>query len=295
MAFSISISAEWFIRTDRAPLTTVDSTENPNFTISLFPDWYKQISLEWSVPPEFGTCIFNVYFSQTEDGPFEKITSTPLTGTFLSDTSTQEYSKFHNGWYIVEAILLDKGNVKLRSTPTTWDTTQTHWVGIRAAEIQRREYLLLNKFVGVKSYLFRKKNYGRRCPACWDSRTEQILDDHCPVCIGTSFEGGFFEPAPLFLQYETTPSDRQKVYYGAMETNQIGAWTISVPEITPHDIIVRTGDWGAYRVDRIMRTELQANTVRQIMTLTQLSKGDVEYQLIKKNLPEAPKSPDYHV
>ena len=43
-----------------------------------------------------------------------------------------------------------------------------------------------------------------------------------------------------------------------------------------------------YRIDRIMTTELQANTVRQILTLTQLSKGDVEYQLVKRHLPDFP-------
>lgn len=295
MSFHVSISAEWFLQTDRSPLTTNDSTQNPNFTISLFPDWYKQISLEWSVPPEFGACVFDVYFSQTEDGPFEKVNKTPLTGTFLSDTGIQEYSKFHRGWYIVEAILLDKGNVKLRSAPTTWVTDQNSWVGLRSTEIQRREYLLLSRFVGVKSYLFRKKSYGKRCSACWDSRTEQVLNDHCPVCIGTSFEGGFFDPAPLSVQYETTPSDRQKTYYGTLEANQIGGWTISVPTITSQDIIVRTGDWNMYRVDKMITTELQANTVRQIMTLTQLAKGDVEYQLIKRQLPETPKSQGYKV
>jgi hypothetical protein len=54
------------------------------------------------------------------------------------------------------------------------------------------------------------------------------------------------------------------------------------------DIVVRTGDWKAYRVERITPTELQGNTVRQLMILTELSKGDVEYQLIKRNLPEMP-------
>ena len=154
------------------------------------------------------------------------------------------------------------------------------------SEIQRREYLLLSKFVGVKSFLFRKRSYGKRCTNCWDPTIEQVTNDHCPYCLGTSFEGGYFDAAPLYLQYETTPNSRDKVYFGKFESNQIGAWTISVPVVNSEDVIVREGDWAMYRVDKIMTTELQANTVRQIMTLTQLAKGDVEYQLIQRQLPE---------
>jgi hypothetical protein len=291
MSLNVSISAEWFLQTDRAQLPTSGPGApllNGNLAVKLYPQWYKQISVEWSVPAEFGQCLFDVYFAQTEDGPFEKLNATPIDGTFLMDTTSNEYSKFDKGWYVVEAILVDKGNAKLRSAPQTWETAQRNWVTIRSNEIQRREYWLLSKFVGVKSYLFRKKSYGKRCPACWNAETEQVMDDHCPVCIGTSFEGGFFAPAPLFLQYETTPNERVKTYFGKMEANQIGAWTVSLPVVNSEDVIVRIGDWNMYRVDKIMTTELQANTVRQLFTLTQLAKGDVEYQLIKRQLPDFP-------
>lgn len=287
MSFNVSLNAEWFLSNDQSPLDP-GSTQNANISVTLYPQWYHQITIEWSVPPEFGSCVFNVYSSQTEDGPFNKLNATPLTGTFLSDITTQEYSKVDEGWYVVEAVLLDKGGVTLRSAPTTWLTAQKNWVTLRSNEIQRREYLLLTKFVGVKSYLFRKKSYGKRCTSCWDPKTEQVLNDHCPTCIGTGFEGGFFDPASFFVQYETTPNSRDKVYYGKLEANQIGAWTISLPVLNSEDIIVRIGDWNIYRVDKIMPTELQANTVRQIVTLTQLAKGDVEYQLIKRNLPDFP-------
>lgn len=288
MSFNVSISAEWFLTTAPTPANIASSPENPNLSVKLYPQWYKQISVEWAAPPEFGNCVFNVYTAQTENGPWERLNATPIDGTFLSDVTTQEYSKFDKGWYSVEAVLLDKGNVTLRSAPITWETYQRDWVTLRSNEIQRREQWLLSKFAGVKSYLFRKKSYGKRCPDCWDPKTEQVLNDHCPTCVGTSFEGGFFAPAPLFLQYETTPNERNRVYFGQAEANQIGAWTISIPVINSQDVIVRVGDWNMYRVDKILTTELQANTVRQMMTLTQLGKGDVEYQLVKRQLPDFP-------
>jgi len=291
MSFSTSLNSEWFLFNGVKPMVSASvsgAINNPYIKVKIYPSWYEQIVAEWSVPSKFGNCRFNVYFAQTEDGPFNKLNQVPINGTFLADSTTQEYSKFDHGFYLVEAILLDHGNALLRSEPATWETYQNAWVGLRSREIQRREQLLLRKFVGVQSYLFRKLSYGKRCPLCYDHRTEQIMDDHCPNCLGTSFEGGFFAPAPMLAQYETTPNSRDKTYFGKMEANQIGAWTTSLPVINSEDVLVRVGDWAMYRIDRIMTTELQANTVRQILTLTQISKGDIEYQLVKRHLPDFP-------
>lgn len=286
MSFNLSFGSGYLLLTEKPQLST--QQRNGKIQVTVYPEWYKQVSVEWSVPTNFGSCVFNVYFGQTEDGPFLKLNPTPINGTYLIDTTTQEFSKFTNGYYVVEAILQNQNNVILRSDPTTWKNKQRKWVELRSIEIQRREYWLLSRFAGIKSYLFRRRTYGERCKTCWNPVIEKVMDDHCPDCLGTSFEGGYFNPAPLYLQYDATPNDRVKTYFGTYEPNQIGAWTISIPNIRPEDIVVRTGDWIAYKVARLTPTELQGNTVRQMMVLTQLSKGDVEYQLIKRNLPEFP-------
>lgn len=286
MSFSVTFSPPLLISTKA--LQTPSTRESSQIRVKVYPQWYKQISLEWSVPAEFGRVLFNVYFSQTGDGDWTKLNSTPIDGTFFSDPSTQEYSKFHEAYYVVEALLLDQNGALLRSKPSTWKNQQRKWVELRAIEIQRRESWLLRKFAGVKSYFFRRKIYGERCPHCWNRSAEIVTNDHCPVCLGTSFKGGYFTPAEIYVQYNPTPNDNEKVYFGKLENNQIGAWTIAWPEVFPDDIIVRTGDWGLYKVDRIETTELQANVSRQMMTLTQLNKNDIEYELIKRDLPDFP-------
>ncbi|MNK10011.1 hypothetical protein D3C87_280210 [compost metagenome] len=261
---------------------------NGNFQITVYPQWFKQCSLSWTVPASWGEVHFNVYFSQSQEQEYVKLNSTPIIGNYFIDTTSTEYSKYRHGWYVVEALLKDKNDIRLRSDPVTWTPSQRNFVRIRSVEIQRREYWLLSKFVGIKSYLFRRKNYGKRCTACWNYEAETVDDDHCPICLGTGFEGGFFEPIPVFLQYEATPNNDQRVYYGLDEASQVGAWTISYPDIRTHDVIVRTGDFTAYEVLRINPTELQGNPVRQILALAQLGKNSVEYKLISKNLPEFP-------
>lgn len=265
------------------------TNESDNIRVQVYPYWFKHIAVQWSVPPNWGTCTFNVYFSPTGNlADFEKINPAPVTGTYLLDTETEEFRKFHKGWYVVEAILQAQNNVSIKSDPASWLTHQRDWVELRSHEIQRREHILLRRFVGNKSYAFRRKDYGARCPVCWSFTAEKVIQDHCVECMGTSFDGGYFEAAPCYIQYDASPSSDAKTYFGNFEQNQTSGWTISMPELHPDDIIIRTGNWNVYRIEQIQPTELQGRTVRQIMKLTQLAKGDVENQLVTRNLQEYP-------
>ncbi len=290
MSFNLSYSVGYFSQTSifksGDPTTTTPtvpvSTESKLITVTLFPIWYKHVFIEWSVPSDWGSCQFNVFFSPSINGPYERINISPLSGNHLKDTETEEYSKTNKAYYVVEVIRLDLNGAKFRSKPTTWETSQTPWVQLRSREVQRREYILLSKFTGNKASLFRRKTYGQRCPECWNTTVSKVMKDDCKTCYGTSFKGGYFEPYPVFLQYDPAPDSSIKTYFGKFEPNQMGAWTISVPEIFPDDIIIRHGKWEVHKVDQTARTELQGKTVRQMIQLTELDKGMIEYELTKQ-------------
>lgn len=265
-----------------------DAPVNAALRVHVFPRWYNYVVAEWSYPSEWGRCSFNVYHSTVVSGPFTKVNEVPITSTSLVDFTNQDYSKFRQGYYVVEAILLDSSNQVIRSLPTTWQNTRSPWVQIRASEIQRREYLLLRKFTGVKSYLFRRKMYGQRCPDCWDPISETVTNDHCQTCFGTSFVGGYSSPIPLFVQYDTTPSSVQHSYIGKVEANSIGAWTIAEPAVFSGDVLLRSGDWNMYTIGPTQPTELQSVAVKQSMQLTQLGRRDVENYLVKRCIAEFP-------
>jgi hypothetical protein len=286
MAFNFSVSFGLLVQTRQLPLETARTTSCVD--IKVYPQWFKAVTVEWSVPASFGRCLFNVYFSPVQDEDFVKLNATPLTGTSFADTTSKEYSIFNKGYYVVEAILQDKNNLTVKSEPASWHSHQRNWVTLRSIEIQRREYWLLSRFVGISSYLFRRKNYGERCKTCWDFITEQVTRDNCPVCIGTGFQDGYFEPVKIFLQYDPTPNNLTKNYIGQDEENIIGAWTISMPDVRLGDVLIRDGSWEGYEVTKIATTELQGNVVRQMLTLTQLHKGAVEFQLVSRNLPTFP-------
>jgi hypothetical protein len=265
-------------------LPLVRSVETGYVSTTIYPTFYKHITVEFSIPGHWGECVFDIYRAETNIGPWVKITDTPITGNYFKDVHTRDFSKFMNGWYIVEVQLPDGRRVQ--GPPTTWHNKRSNWVELRAKEIERRETLLLEKFVGIKSLVFRRKHFGMRCPNCWNDAIEKVTQDHCPICLGTSFNGGYFSGFETLFQYDQVTQAPQLEYRGRLEPNTITAWTISFPEIEVFDLILRVPDWRMFRVDALQNTELQTATVRQIVTLTELAKESIEYKLASQAMPE---------
>lgn len=282
MSFSYEYKWDYYPLFVARDITSSDSISG-NLTIKLYPYWFKQITLEWKIPGDWGASTFNVYHAQTEVGPFKKLNATPLgTSTnFFKDLTTQDYSKFHRGWYIVEATL--PSGKRVQSKPATWEQSRKPWVELRAQEIQRREYLLLRKFTGIDSYIIRRKTYGARCKNCWNFDLEKIVKDKCTNCYGTSFDGGYFPSVNTLVMYDTNPNDIQLTYFGKWEQNETLAWTIAFPEARARDLIYRAADGALFEISDWKNTELQTVTVRQIFKIVQLDKESSEYQAILDN------------
>lgn len=260
------------------------TVETSYIQTTCYPTFYKHIVVEFNVPAEWGNCLFDVYRSETNSGPWSKITPTPITGNYFKDVTTMDFSKFMQGFYIVECILPDQR--RIQGTPTTWGNKRNKWVDIRANEIQRREMLLLTKFTGVETYLFRRRHFGMRCTNCWNHEIEKVTKDHCSVCLGTSFQGGYYPGFKTLLQYEPSNSNASLGYQGRQESLVLPAWTISYPAIEVFDVVLRVPDWKLYRVDAVSKTELQATVVRQILNLTELGKESIEFDLAKQAIPD---------
>lgn len=260
------------------------SPETSSIQVSVYPLFVTQTVIEWSIPASWGNCTFNIYESPYELEESNKLNSTPLSNTnIFVNTNMTDSSKFRDHQYVVECRMPDGRYV--RSPSTTWQNTRSGFVEIRAKEIQRREMILLKKFVGVKSLIFRRKTFGKRCSACWDPALEKVTKDNCKVCLGTSFEGGYFAGYPTFIQYDPTSNPSEYGPQGVVEPNVIPAWTTSMPNIHTFDLVLRVPDMKLYRAEAIQTTELQTVAVRQMLQLTELGKFSIEMELAKQSLP----------
>jgi hypothetical protein len=283
MSFTYAFNWEYFPLFGSKAITKPNAISG-NFTVNIFPYWFKQVTLEWFVSSDWGDCRFNIYKSELEDGNFKILNHVPFASNvnFFKDTTSQAYSKINRDWYIIEA--LHPSGKRIQSKPITWGNKRTSSLAdLRSQEIQRREWLLLQKFVGVDTVMFRRKSYGKRCPNCWHPQLEKIIKDHCEVCMGTGFDGGYFEGVSTLIQYDATPNQFSLEYFGKFETNEVSAWTIAFPEVAPRDLIFRATTKSLFSIDAIRGTELQSVVVRQMMKLTELNKSSPEYQLMVKD------------
>jgi hypothetical protein len=279
MSFNYGFTWEYYPLSSSPVITASDSTSG-NIDVTVYPTWYSSVNVSWTYPSTWGAVRTNVYHSAKEQGPFTKLTLTPLDTNVnsLSDVTTQDFSKIYEGWYVVEGVL--SSGKRIQSSPTSWRNKRNSWVQLRASEIQRREWLLLRNFVGVESYVFSRKTYGQRCEECWDYNLEKIVRDRCSVCYGTSFQGGYWAPVKTLMQYDSTPDEILLQYFGKFENNMLTAWTISYPHIEHRDLLYRKGDGKLFEVGKKADTELQAVALRQIMQLTELDKESPEFKIV---------------
>lgn len=270
-------------------LPLVRTVETGYISTTVYPTFYKDNVIEFKVPAHWGYCLFDVYRAESDVGPWRKITHTPIDSNFFRDTEAQDFSKDMQGWYMVECMLPD--GRRIQGPATTWENKRRKWVELRAKEIERRNTLLLEKFVGIKSMVFRRRHFGARCPECWDFATEKVTKDHCNTCVGTSFKGGYFPGFSTLFQYQNDGETAVMDERGRTEGGDTSAWTISFPQIEVHDLVVRLPDWKVFRVERVDATELQAVPVRQMTTLLELSKDSIEYVVTKQAMPTFTQKP----
>lgn len=259
--------------------------ENPNLEVTVYPTWFDKATISWKTPDDWGECSFHVYVSESDSGPFRKLTQSPVQGLVFEDTSSRKFSKYNKDFYVVEAILLDKGEAVLRSKPTSWENKPRRFVELRGLEIQRRFWLMLTKFMGVETLVFKRRTFGKRCSTCWDYSAKKVTNDQCPECMGTGWSQGYIQPYSTFMQFDVTLNNKDLTALGRSEINVIAAMTISFPEIDDWDLVFRVKDSRMYRVDKVTTTELLTSTVSQRLQLVELPKNFVEYSLLSRTYP----------
>jgi hypothetical protein len=284
---SLSFAYNFGFTSQQSSYSLVTSVQSDAVQVSVYPLFYDRIIVQWSIPPSLGNCIFNVYRTDTSYATDAvKLNEAPISNTnYLEIVDTQDFSKFRKSFFMVEAIMPQPDSRAIVSSPTTWMGARTNLMQLRAVEITRRETILLNKFIGVDTLVFRRRYFGARCPNCYNTKIEKVVKDHCTACYGTSFLGGYYPGILTKVHFDISPNTTQLSYQGKVETNSCSAWTIANPDVDSLDILVRVPDFKIYRIDSTNTTEIQTIQVRQIMNITELNKDSVEMNLLKQLTP----------
>lgn len=250
-----------------------------------------ELTVSWEVHPvdpvgfDINDVEFRVYRSNSPEGPYDLLTETPLVDTFVFvDDQINRRSFWRKFYYKVTATSLSTGRVVesvITRSEVNKGAKKRLLVGL---EIARRERLLLNGigitpgFNGVRCAVFIRRTFGQRCAECFDFILKRDLVEKCTRCYGQHYVGGFFDPIPSAFNFNPSPQIVQIANFGEVQPSEADCWGSNYPLLSPGDMIVEPTN-RRWRVARAHTTEMLRVPIRQILRLTEINRGDVEYLL----------------
>jgi hypothetical protein len=206
-------------------------------------------------------------------GPYEAVGGPFLDTYQFRDVRVSLLHKWREYFYKLKVVDRRSGEI-FESEPVSHRAPPPDLI---AAEIIRNEDLLLREFVGRRCWLFSKRTFGPRC-TCFDVTLNRMMrSGHLP-CFGTGYLGGYMSPVEVFLQIDPSPKQTQHSPFQEVQPGDTTARMISYPPVSPQDILVETEN-RRWRVMAVSGTQRLRATVRQELTIHEIPRGDVEYNL----------------
>lgn len=245
------------------------------------------IRVQWGLEPEatdVGGVEIDVERSESPAGPFTLLqTLDPMTAFSFHDRAAPWRPKNFELYYRLRARERATGDVVHVGEPFGFQGR----LPLDALEIIRQHHLLLygvnghTPQTGIAVTVYKKRNFGPRCPACTDAVTKRVVVGQCRACAGTGFaDGGYYTPMALNITFQPHPRLIQISNLGKAEDNETVAFTTNFPILAPADMIVEPSE-RHWRVVQVDVTERRRVIVHQLLRLRQLDHNDVEYELLR--------------
>jgi len=94
---------------------------------------------------------------------------------------------------------------------------------------------------GVTGKLLKRRTWGVRCPDCTDFGGQQTVNEHCPRCLGTGIDGGYFPGLALDMIKDSTETSATPSQTGYLQGESVKARCIAYPWIAVGDVWVEDG------------------------------------------------------
>ena len=237
----------------------------------------NRILVQWSIDPtddDLSKFRFTLARSNSPGGPFDRI-APDLTNVFqFIDEAEQMKSNWRKIYY-----QLSVRDVRTQATLLVGPATAEDLPDATLLEIRRRTDLYLTRFVGIPAGLLIQKTFGQRCSSCWDYVKSRVKSSRCLSCYGVGFLGGYFPQVNFPLASSPSPELVSILETGEKQPNQTNFWTGFYPAASPRDIIVEFRDQKRWRVVTVGKTERLRVRSRQIMSVVEVNRNDVEYEI----------------
>ncbi len=241
--------------------------------------------ITWEIIPNSITenCSFQLQRGRvSNDDAWENI-GNPTNLWYAEDNEQVRYSQARTVWYRIVGTGLTTGNTYI--SPAIPPFCGWSYMEFRTyVALARSEKVRMQARTGVPCVLFKRRRYGTLCTECTDTLTGATQNGYCPVCFGTKFEQGYYEPyycvwgeiAPL------TDEDKQSVEENLGTTNNktVSMRFFSEPELCTNDIIVVINTSERFNIQKVQNiAELRGIPTILKVTLNLIPPTDVAYKL----------------
>ena len=221
---------------------------------------------------------WSVERSESPEGPWD-----PMAGPFQDryrfiDNRVNLLDRWRNLYYRVKSVRKDDATNIIYSKAATLAAEPD----LIAKEIQLLERTVMREYTGRLCYLFPVRTFGQWCPNCMDApgkgSTFRKLRSGCLTCYDTKYARGFMNPIEISIQFDPSPKSSQQLATGETQQSNNTARFGNFPLVKPGDIIVEPEN-RRWRVVQVSSTERLRATVHHELTLHEIVKGDIEFQL----------------
>lgn len=237
----------------------------------------NRILIQWSIDStddDLSKFRFTLKRSNSPEGPFDRI-APDFTNVFqFIDETEQMKSNWRKIYYSLTVTDVRNQETLLSPVASPEDLPDAFLL-----EIRRRNDLYLRRFVGVPAGILIQKTFGQRCGSCYDQIKSRLKSSKCLACYGAGFLGGYFPQINFPLASSPSPELVAILETGEKQPNQTNFWTGFYPAISPRDIIVEFRDQHRWRVVTVGKTERLRVRSRQIMSVVEINRNDVEYEI----------------
>lgn len=217
---------------------------------------------------------FFVLRSEAVMGPYEVIGG-PFRDPFYAfrDNTVSLLHKWRQWYYKIQVLHVPSGETA-EYGPASSEQPEPDLI---AHAIMEQEDVLFREFIGRRAWLYPVRTFGPRC-SCWDPTLgRRTTGKHLP-CFGTGWLGGFMHPVEVFIQIDPNMKQSQISSMQEQQPGNTAARMVAFPPVSPRDILIESENV-RWRVVTVTTTQRLRSVVHQELTLHEIPRGDIEYEL----------------
>ena len=134
---------------------------------------------------------------------------------------------------------------------------------------------------GCTGVLLKKKHWGARCPLCTDFDNQQTVNEHCPNCLGTGYEGGYYQGISMDLIKDNIAADEEQGDDAVEGRETVTARCVAYPWVRHGDVWCEDGTNKRYIIHKVVPTSsYKQTTLIYTLTMHRLEYTDVLYTAV---------------